>query len=223
MTKMKKLLLLPLLALAFSAHADEREWLPYKKLVEQMRIDKFYAIAPSERDKLTLYLAVTPVNKNLKPADVVLSVVTAEGRQPLPMVDGRLLLTPNPRWMNDDAKVWTNVPKGEKSKLDYVVTTPVPAGLQWNYATLMGSVPQANSAIKQMAGVFSMMAPKIDVVILKFAKPAELKIQGKDGVKLYNSDARQAIKLKFDAALLKENPTITVSERPTEAELDELE
>jgi len=223
MTKMKNLLVLPLLALTFSAHADEREWLPYKKLVEELRIDKFYAIAPAERDKLTLYVSVTPANQAIKPADVALSVVTAEGRQPLPMSDGRLLLTPNSKWMNDDAKVWTNVPKGEKTKLEYVVTTPVPAGLQWNYASLMSSVPQANSAVKKMAGMFSMMAPKIEVVILKFAKPAELKIQTRDGVKLYSSDAKQAIKLKFDAAMLKDNPTVTVSERPTEAELDSLD
>src|SRR5471030_1030904 len=73
------------------------------------------------------------------------------------------------------------------------------------------------------AGMFSMMAPKIEVVILKFAKPAELKIQTRDGVKLYSSDAKQAIKLKFDAAMLKDNPTVTVSERPTEAELDSLD
>lgn len=212
-----------MLALAFSAHADEREWLPYKKLVEEMRIDKFYAIAPAERDKLTLYLTITPNNKAIKPADVTLSVVTPEGHQPLPISDGRVLLTPNPKWMNDDAKIWTSVPKGEKSKLEYTVITPVPAGLQWNYAALMSSVPQANSAVKKMAGMFSIMAPKIDVVILKFTKPAELKVQTKDGVKLYNSDAKQAIKLKFDAALLKENPTITVSERPTEAELDSLD
>ena len=76
------------------------------------------------------------------------------------------------------------------------------------------------NAIKKMAGAFSMFAPSVKQVIFKFNKPAQLKIEAKDGVKLYNTDARNQIALKPNAAWLKENPVMTVSERPFEAELE---
>jgi hypothetical protein len=218
MPKMKKLALTPLLLLSLAAHADEREWHPYKKLVEDLRIDKFYALPTAERDKVNLYLTVKPKNKNIKPSDVVLTVVQGSERQQLPALtpDYRLALVPNPKWMNDDAKVMTSLPKDEKSAVGYDVVTPLPDGLQWNYAPVMSSVGQMNSAIKKMAGALSMFAPSVKVVVFKFNHPAQLKVGGTT----YNTDARNQIKLKPESALLKENPLMVASERPFEAELD---
>jgi hypothetical protein len=51
--------------------------------------------------------------------------------------------------MNDDAKMMTSLPKEEKSAVGYDVTTPLPDGLQWNYAPVMSSVEQMNQAIKK--------------------------------------------------------------------------
>jgi len=53
---MKKLLLIGLLAIACTAHAEEREWTTYKKFVESTRLDRFYTLPASERDKLDFYL-----------------------------------------------------------------------------------------------------------------------------------------------------------------------
>jgi hypothetical protein len=62
--KMKKTLaavLLPmLLALPFSASAEERELVPYQKLVETIKLDRFYALPPAQRDKIILYAMLTP-------------------------------------------------------------------------------------------------------------------------------------------------------------------
>ncbi|WP_343731419.1 hypothetical protein [Duganella sp.] len=215
---MKKLALTPLLLLSLAAHADEREWHPYKKLVEDLRFDKFYALPAAERDKINLYLTVKPLNKNYKPSDVVLTVVSGNERQPLPALspDFRLPLVPNPKWMTDDARIMTSLPKEEKSKVGYEALTPLPDGLQWNYAPVMSSVGQMNQAIKKMAGALSMFAPSAKVVIFKFHHPAQLKV----GNAVYNTDARNQIRLKPETALLKENPLMVASERPFEAELE---
>jgi hypothetical protein len=59
---MKKTLaavLLPmLLALPFSASAEERELVPYQKLV--IKLDRFYALPPAQRDKIILYAMLMP-------------------------------------------------------------------------------------------------------------------------------------------------------------------
>ena len=218
MSKMKKLTLLPILLLSLTAHADEREWVPYKKLVEDLRIDKFYALPAAERDKVNLFITVKPKNKNYKPSDVVLTVVHGTERQPLPPLspDFRMPLTPNPKWMTDDTKIMTSLPKEEKSAIGYDALTPLPDGLQWNYAPVMSSVAQMNQAIKKMAGALSMFAPSVKVVVFKFGKPAQLKV----GATAYNTDAKHQIRLKPDTALMKDNPLMVASERPFEAELD---
>lgn len=222
MRKSTLAVLLTLTTLSLQAHADEREWLSYKKLVEELRLDKYYAIPPAERDHLNLFVTVKPKNQAVKPADVVLTVVDgAERKQLTPLSpDFRMTVVPNPRWLAGDARIMTSLPKDEKSAIGWDITTPLPDGLQWQYAPVMGSLQQANQAIKKMAGAFSMFAPSVKVVVFKFAKPAQLKVEARDGVKLYSSDAKHQIRLKPEAAWLKENPLMVASERPLEAELD---
>lgn len=216
---MKKLALLPLLLLPLAVHADEREWVPYKKLVEDTRLDKFYALPVAERDKLSVSLSVKPKNKNYKPSDVVLTVVHGSERQALPPLssDFRLALVPNPKWMTDDTKIMTSLPKEEKSSVSLDVQALLPEGAQWNYAQVMGSVGQMNAGIKKVAGAMSMFVPNVKTVAFKFSKPAQLKV----GATAYSTDAKNQIRLKPDAALMKENPLMVASERPLEAALDD--
>lgn len=226
MTKMKKpalsLLLLPLLTLSLNAQADEREWLTYKKLVEELRLDKYYAIPAAERDKLNMFVTIKPANKAIKPAEVVLTVLDGGERHPLPALspDFRMALTPNPKWLADDAKIMTSLPKSEKSAPGWDVTTTMPDGLQWRYAQAMGGVPQMNQAIKKMAGALSMFAPSVKTVVFKFSQPAQLKIESKDGTRTMATDAKNQIRFKPESRWLKENPLMVLSERPFEAELD---
>lgn len=216
---MKNFVLLPLLLLPLCAHADEREWVPYKKLIEDLRIDKFYALPAAERDKLRLFITVKPDNKSYKPSDVILTAVKGKERLPLPALspDYRMALVPNSAWLSDDTQIMTSLPKGEKSKVSLTATTALPDGLQWNYAAVMGSVAQMNQAIKKMAGALSMFAPTIKSVVFKFGKPAQLTV----GNKVWTTDAQHQIALKPDATLLKDNPAMLASERPVEAELSD--
>lgn len=216
---MKKLALIPLLLLSLHAHAAEREWVPYKKLVEDLRLDKFYALPAAERERLNLLISIKPNNASYKPSDVVLTAVKGSERQPLPALgpDFRMTLVPNPALLSDDTKIMTSLPAGEKSKVSMVATTTLPDGTQWPYASVMGSVGQMNHAIKKMAGALSMFAPTVKSVVFKFAKPAQLNVAGK----VYATDGKNQIRLKPEPAWLKDNPSMVASERPFEAELSE--
>jgi hypothetical protein len=220
---MKRLLGYPLLLLALplAAAADEREWIPYQKLVETIKLDRFYALPAAQRDKVLLYALLRPTNKNIAPADVKLTVVDAGARHPLPLDQrGRSLIVPNPKWLADDAQIWTTLPKGEKMSLTFDLGAVLPASLQWDYASVMGSLPQANAAIGKVGGALSLFVPKMTLVIFKFDKPARMTIQAKGGEQRYATDAKNQIRLKGDTALLAENPRVTLSEQPFEAEID---
>ncbi len=221
---MKKTLIagLVLLSMHASSFAEDRDWAPYRKLVEAIKLDKFAALPAAERDKVVLYAQVTPENKALKTGDIIITVLHGAARHAFPVDQhGKLHITFDQKWYADDVKTQINVPKGEKMGISFGMDAVVPEGTQWQYATLMGSVKQANGLIKSQAGMLSMFAPKIAIVSLHFAKPAQLKIMAKDGVKTLATDAKNTIRLTPDEALMKENPLIQVSERPLEADLDD--
>lgn len=214
--------LLPLLlSLPLAASAEEREWMPYQKLVDTLKLDRFYALPAAQRDKLILSALLRPVNKAIPMTDVKLTVVHAGGRAPLPLdAKGRAQVVPNAKWLAEDAKIWTTLPKGEKMSMGFDLGAVVPESLQWNYASVMGSLPQANAAVGKVAGAFSLFVPKMKSVIFKFDKPAQMTIRAKGGEKRYASDAKNQIRLHADEDLLAENPPVALSERPFEAEID---
>jgi len=211
-----------LLALTLSAQAaGEREWIPYRKLVETVKADKFYALPAGERDKVILYARLVPVNKAIAPPDAKLVVINGASRTPFPLdTAGRARIVPNPQWLADDAKIWTSLPNGEKMSLGFDIGAVLPEAAQWNYATVMGAVLQSNAAIGKVAGALSMFVPTMKSVIFKFDKPAQLTIKARGGERRYASDAKNQVRLKLDGDLLKENPLVTLSERPFEAEID---
>jgi hypothetical protein len=214
-----------LLSLTLSAHAvhaaGEREWMPYRKLVETIKADKFFALPAGERDKVILYARLVPVNKAIAPPEAKLVVVDGASRTPMPLdAAGRVRLAPNQQWLNDDARIWTSLPSGEKMSLSFDIGAVLPDAAQWNYATVMGAVPQANAGIGKVAGAFSMFVPTMKSVIFKFDKPAQLTIRTRAGEQRYATDAKHQVRLKLDKDLLKENPPVALSERPFEAEID---
>ena len=223
---MKKLLITALsLLLVTAAHADEREWVPYKKLVEATYLDKFYRVEPSQRDHLRLLIQVTPENKAIAPSSIVLTVAHTGGRERMQIsADGQLDIVPNPEWIKEDAKIYTNLPKTEKSGIAAVFASKTPESLQLNYAELMASVPQWNALIKEQAGVLRFVLPKFNAILLHFSKSTQQSVQviGKDGTKIYATDSKGELKLKWDEALQKENPKVVLSEKPVWVEVDEI-
>jgi hypothetical protein len=214
--------LLTSLLLALPGHAAEREWLPYRKLVDVIKLDKFDALPPAERDKVILYAKLVPVNKAISPLDAGLVVVDGASRTPLPLdANGRARMALNPQWMAHDAQIWTSLPKGEKMRMGFDLGAALPETTQWRYASVMGAIPQTNAAIGKVAGALSLFVPTMKSVIFKFDKPAQLTIKASGGDRRYASDAKNHVRLKLDDDMLKENPLVEVSMRPLEAEIDE--
>jgi hypothetical protein len=210
------------LLLALPVHAAEREWIPYRKLVDTIKLDKFDALPPAERDKVMLYAKLVPVNKALSPLDAGLVVVDGASRTPLPLdAHGRARMVLNPQWMAHDAQIWTSLPKGEKMRMGFYVGAVLPEAAQWRYATVMGAVPQTNAAIGKVAGAMSLFIPKMKSVIFRFDKPAQLTVKAASGDQRYASDAKHELKLKLDEDILKENPLVEWSARPVDAEIDD--
>jgi hypothetical protein len=225
LSKLMQLALASTAIYALPAHAEDREWVSYKKLVETTFLDKFYRTEPSQRDQIRLLIQLRPDNKSISPANVVLTVVHGGEKDKLPLnADGIMELEPNAEWIKEDAMIYTNLPKNEKSGVGPVFATKTPQSLQLHYAELMASVPQWNTLIKEQAGVLRFMLPKFNAINLHFAKPTQqtLQIMAKDGTKTYTADAKGELKLTLSEALMKDNPTILLAEKPNWVEVDEL-
>ncbi|MES2299327.1 MAG: DUF2987 domain-containing protein [Pseudomonadota bacterium] len=220
---MKQFLLIPLILLSTQVFADpiEREWAPYRKLAEAIKLDKFAAAPLRERDKVKLSAVLTPANKAIKAEDIVLTLVDGGAKHSF-RVDAqhRVELPFNQKWFDNNALLMINQAKGEKMSISFSLDALLPAGEAWPYASLMGSVAQANDLIKSQAGMMSLLVPKIKSVALRFDHPAQLKIAAKSGVRVLATDAKNTIWLKPDDALMQENPLMTPSERPRAADLE---
>jgi hypothetical protein len=219
---MKKSLLLslfPLLALSLPAAAADREWVPYKKFVETLYLDKFYNAPPEQKDKVRLRVKVEPENKNIKLSDLVLTISHSGAKDIIPIdADGVIDLVPNPTWIKEDAMIYTSLPKGEKLRVMSSLEAKMPDGLQTDCASLMASVKQWNKLIKDYAGMLSFMAPTFVGVDFHFANPAHQTVQvvTHSVTKNLVADAKGDIELKLDDALVAENPKVIMSERPSE-------
>lgn len=219
---MKKRLLLSLcslLMLSLPAAAADREWVPYKKFVETLYLDKYYSLPTDQKDKVRLRIKVEPENKNIKLSDVVLTINHGTAKDIIPIdADGVLDLVPNPAFIKEGAVIYTSLPVGEKLHVLSSMEAKMPDGLQTDYANLMGSVKQWNKLIKEYAGMLSFFAPTFVGVDFHYPKPAHQTVQvvSRNGTKNLTVDAKGDIELKLDEVLLVENPTIIMSERPSE-------
>lgn len=218
---MQKKFLLPLVSLiifSLPVHAEDREWVPYKKFIETLYLDKFYSAPPEMRDKVKLLVKVQPENKNYKSSDLVLTIVHSEAKEPIPIsAEGSIDLVPNPAWIKEGAIIYTNLPKGEKSSVTSSFEAKVPDTLQTNYISLMASVKQWNNLMKEYAGMLRFMAPTFTGVEFHYTKPAQQSVQimTKSGPKVFTANAKGDIDLALDESLMKENPTLVFSERPS--------
>jgi hypothetical protein len=208
-----------------AAHADDREWVSYKKLIDTTYLDKFYQVDPGKRQNLKLLIKVTPVNKSIAPSTVVLTTVHASGKDKLPLnSEGLMELVPDPAWIKEDAMIYTNLPKSEKSNVSAIFAVRLPELMTVSYKEMMAGVPEWNALIKEQAGLLRFMLPKFNAIEIHYAQPAKqtVQIMSKGGAKTLTADADGDIKLKLDEALQVENPQLVFSEKPTLIAVDEI-
>jgi hypothetical protein len=216
---MKFQYLFALMSLLFNltAWAEDREWVTYKKFVDTLYLREFYDIPLAERDKVRLLVKVQPENKKYKASDLVLTVMHGGVKERLPIsAEGVIEAVPSPVWVHEDAMIYTNLPKGEKTQVLSSMEAKVPDSLQFDYAYLYASVAQWNHLIKEYAGMLRFDAPIFTGVEFQFAKAEHQSVQlvTKSGSKIFIADDKGYIDLMLDESLLKENPQLVLSERP---------
>ncbi len=217
---MKTSILMLSLGAAFASTpvaAADREWIDYNRLLEITRLEKFYSAPAAQRDKVRVYGTMTPKNKAIAASDVVFTVVHNGERRRIPVSnDGKFDPVVDPAWFKSNPKVLTNMPEGEKAGFGFGVAPVVPAGLQLDYAALMGSVKQGNALMKSQGGMMRFMLPTFVGIGMQFPRgqAATARIQSKLGDKTVNADANGVLKLALDESLLAANAQVTLSQRP---------
>jgi len=202
---------------------SDREWIPYKRFLEITFVDRFYQAPLAQRDRLRVRASMAPSNKAIKAGDVVFTIAHAQSKQRIAVrEDGTFELIPTATVLAENPMVYTSMPAGEKAAFGINFYAVLPDDLKLSYADLTGGIAQGNALIKAQAGMFSLFAPKLNGVVLRFAKPGAqtLQVLTKAGPKSLAADAAGVIKLKWDEALATENPALQFSERPLEVEID---
>ena len=211
-----RIYILPLLAiLALQAQAQDREWKRLSEFMEITSMDKFLSAPPEQRDKVKLFGSVKPGNKGIKAADVVYTIVHAKGKERITVdASGYFDLAPSAKYLAENPMVLISLPEGEKASYGFAVEPIIPAGPSMAYVELTGGIPQFNALIKAKAGAFSIMFPKFNAVVLRFAKPAQqtLQIQAKEGIRTLTADTKGVITIPLDDKLFAENPKVLLSD-----------
>lgn len=216
---MKKSMLLLVLCVSLSSTyaADDRAWVNYQRLLEITRLDKYYATPPAQRDKVRMYGTFKPNNAAIATAEVVFTVVHGTERKRIAVAaDGSFDPAIDPAWARSNPQVLTNLPDGEKGGFGFGMAPIVPAGLQFDYTELMGSVPQSNALIKAQAGLMRFMMPTFVGLSMQFPRgeAASARILSRQGGTTIAADGNGVLRLTLDEALLAENPRVTLSQRP---------
>lgn len=219
----KLLLSLALMSAIANACAEERALLSYNELVDHTFIGKFQAVAPARRDKLKLRGLIVPKNKRIHPYDVVLTIASKDGRTILPIdAEGTFDLPLKSQWITENPMVMTSLPENEKSAIGFNAYVVLPAQQKIGYATLMGGVDQANLLVRELAGVFRLLAPTFDGVVVHFGKPSQQTVQVMTaaGPRVLTADSKGTITILKDVDLQKEDTPVVFSELPAFVGLD---
>jgi hypothetical protein len=195
----------------------DRPWTQYNKLLELVRMDKFYAAPLAQRDKVVMQGVVHPDDKTIPPKDVVFTIVNGTERQRILVnADSSFDVPYRPEWVKSNPDVLTTIPEGQKAKFGFRAVPAMPQGKQLDYASLMGGVPQVNALIKSQAGMLRFLMPTLVGIVLKFPKEAHASVSfgTGDGAKRVTADANGVLKLTLDKAMLAANVPVTLSDMP---------
>ena len=211
---MKLLICLAAFAMVTASAAPvDRPWTHYNKLLELVRMDKFYAAPPAERDKVVMHGVVHPDDPAMAEQDVVFTIVSGTERQRISVnAKGEFIVPFNPAWIKSDPEVLTTIPAGQKAKFGFNAVPAMPENTRLDYASLMAGVPQVNALIKSQAGMLRFMMPTLVGITLQFPKASRATVLL--GTTRVAADANGLVKLHLDKALLAANVPVVLSEMP---------
>ena len=201
------------LAGAASGYAQEKATLPYAKLY-----DVFQRAEKVRSKDVRAAIAVASKNPAVKPNDVTFTIESKRGARKLHVdPDGELHGFPiNSRLLKENPPVVTNQPKGSLQVGGGLIFN-VPASTRYSYRKLGSLLDAGNAARKKEAGLFSLVAPQAKSVLFVFFDHTRqtLTVHAKAGPTTLTADDKGEIALAIDRSLLAENPTVTLSEKPS--------
>jgi hypothetical protein len=186
-----------LLLVAGSAAAEWRD-IPYKDVAKM-------PLALKSADPQGIYTAIYKVvpaeGKASLPADLRFQIkagqqLVAVSIQP----DGRVDFPIRSDWVDADASVQVNQPKGS-FRMNFSLIPRTPAGTQMTYGQLTESAPVLERGIKEAAGLMSFLAPKVSAFLIAFPNntPQTITVTLADGKKkTWKSDAKGSIRLPWE-------------------------
>jgi len=180
-----------------AARAEEWRDLPYAEIAKMP-----LAMAKVDPQHIfTANLVATPgKDQAALPPDFKLRLKLKDQLIPIAVAaDGRVSLPFRQDWADAGAQIETNQAKGRVA-VSLGFDSRVPPGTKMSYAQLTESAPVLEKAIKQVAGLASMMAPGIQSLTLTFDKPPQtLELSLPDGTRhSYKTDAKGVIELPWE-------------------------
>jgi hypothetical protein len=159
-----------------------------KKVDPQGVFTTSYALEPAER-------------QSSLPAGLAFKVRADGQTVPVPIdADGRVRFPVRPDWAEHGAMVLVNQPKGS-FRMRFSLQARTPPGTRMTYAALAESAPVLERGIRDMAGLMSLLAPKVKGLLLNFepGAPQTVEIQFADGKRrVFRSDAKGRVSVPWE-------------------------
>jgi RNA polymerase sigma factor (sigma-70 family) len=195
--------------------------------------DYWKVISGLDTNKLVVRVYLTSNNKAARPQDNYLTIHSAI-KGPIPVhlsTNGQLLDFPHDESLRrENPPVTFSQPHGNVSFWCY---TPPPQGLSFQYSQLVGGITEMKEAIVKLNKLMTpsdlgwigylewLFSPNFKVnenFIIAFpvssANKATVEILAASGTKTYTANSAGRVRLKLDNALLKENPSVRLSQKP---------
>jgi hypothetical protein len=187
-----------------------RLWSPYQKLLDNLHLAGFVALPEAERSRITPLLRLSPSDG--PPRAITLVIRAKAGDIPIePLSDGTMLLPLRASLLAENPAVLTSLPEGVKTKVKLDLRPSLPEGTTFAYVDFFAAVAQANRYLEAEAGFFKFMAPRMKGLVLHFAGQQTVQV----GERALQSEPDGSLKLLVDEVLLKTNPQVSLTARPS--------
>lgn len=158
------------------------------------------------------WLTVTSSRPGIKAADIDMAVASRDGRVPIKLQEnGTFTLPERPEWLQENPKIITNQPKGSmqlsvQRRGDFTF-----AGKPYPYAELVSPLVWAREMAREMeAGTGLRTNPLYTTVSFKLPTAEDVILIERQGAEpqVLKPDDKGVCRLVWDAALLRQNPTV---------------
>ena len=196
-----------------AGRAQEKATVPYAKIY-----DAFQRAKSVRTRDVRVAIAVASKNEAVPPGAVRLTIQAKGGARKLHVdPDGEIRAFPiSAKLLQENPPVVSNQPKGSL-QIGGGLFFNAPATTTYRYRKLSDLLAAGNAVSKKRAGFFSLVAPQAKSVLFVFfhGTGQTLTVRSKSAPETLKANEKGEIALRIDPALLAENPTVRLSEKPS--------